>query len=214
MALAKESSPLFGLTPKQVKVESGRVFATDAPGKGMTYAEILKLYSTRVVEARAGAAPGPERGGGDTPVYSMHSFGAHFCEVHVDEELGQVRVARMVGAFGAGKILNSKTARSQFIGGITFGIGMALMEESVVDPNLGRIVTRNLADYHVPVHADINSIEIYTVDEDDKHVNPIGVKGIGEIGIVGAAAAVANAVYHATGKRIRMLPITPDKLVA
>lgn len=143
----------------------------------------------------------------------MHAFGAHFAEVHVDPDLGEVRVTRFVGAFAAGRILNEKTARSQFIGGITWGIGMALTEQTRYDERTGRIMTANLADYLVPVHADVPHIETIVVPEDDPHVNEAGVKGIGEIGIVGVAAAIANAVYHATGKRIRDLPITPEKLL-
>ena len=143
----------------------------------------------------------------------MHSFGAQFVEVRVDDDLGEVRVARVVGAFAAGKILNAKTARSQFIGGIVWGIGMALHEHTVRDARTGRVVTRDLADYHVPVNADVPAIDVIIVDEDDPHVNDVGAKGIGEIGITGVAAAIANAVYHATGKRVRDLPITLDKLL-
>ncbi len=143
----------------------------------------------------------------------MHSFGAQFAEVRVDPDFGTVRVTRFVGAFGAGRIMNLKTARSQMIGGIVMGIGMALLEETVTDNRFGRIVNPNLGEYHVPVNADIPAIEAYFVEETDPHVNVIGAKGVGEIGITGVAAAVANAVYHATGKRIRDLPITPDKLL-
>jgi xanthine dehydrogenase YagR molybdenum-binding subunit len=145
--------------------------------------------------------------------YSMHAFGAQFAEVRVDPDFGQVRVTRFVGAFGTGRVMNMKTARSQIIGGITMGIGMALLEETVTDHRYGRIVNPNLGEYHVPVNADIPAIEAYFVEENDPHVNPIGAKGIGEIGITGVAAAVANAIYHATGKRVRDLPITPDKLL-
>jgi xanthine dehydrogenase YagR molybdenum-binding subunit len=143
----------------------------------------------------------------------MYAFGAQFAEVKVDEDLGQVRVTRMVGAFAAGRILNAKTARSQLMGGMIWGIGMALMENTIVDPVRGRIVNANLAEYHVPVNMDVPDIDVITVDEEDPYVNPAGVKGIGEIGITGAPAAIANAVYHATGKRIRELPITADKLL-
>lgn len=143
----------------------------------------------------------------------MHAFGAQFCEVRVDLDLGEVSVSCFVGAFGSGRILNPKMARSQLSGGIIWGIGMALMEETYMDHNLGRYVNANLGEYHVPINADIPNIEIILVAENDPYVNPIGVKGIGEIGVVGAVAAVANAVYHATGKRIRKLPITPDRLL-
>ena len=145
--------------------------------------------------------------------HSCHSFGADFVEVRVDPELGRVRVSRIVAAFGAGKILNPKTARSQFMGGIVWALGMALQEHTVRDPRTARVVTRDLADYHVPVNADVPAIDILTIDEADPYVNEIGAKGIGEIGITGAAAAIANAVFHATGKRVRDMPITLDKLI-
>jgi xanthine dehydrogenase YagR molybdenum-binding subunit len=131
----------------------------------------------------------------------------------VDADVGQVYVARMVGVFAAGKILNAKTARSQFMGGMVWGISFALHEHSAYDPRLGRIVNNNLAEYHVPVNADVGEIDASWVEEDDRHVSAVGAKGIGEIGITGSAAAVANAIYHATGKRIREAPITPDQLL-
>ncbi len=149
----------------------------------------------------------------DTKEYSMFSFGAQFAEVRVDADLGQVKVSRMVGAFGAGTILNAKTARSQFIGGMIWGISFALLEHTAYDERLGRIVNNNLAEYHVPTNADVGAIDVLWIDEPDHHVSPMGAKGIGEIGITGSAAAIANAIYHATGKRIRDLPITPDKLL-
>ncbi len=144
----------------------------------------------------------------------MHAFGAQFAEVRVDADLGTVRVTRFAGAFAAGRILNAKTARSQYLGGITWGIGMALMEHTRHDTRSGRVMNANLAEYLVPVNADIPAIDVHIVPEADAHVNPVGVKGIGEIGIVGVAAAIANAVYNATGVRVRELPITPDKLIA
>jgi xanthine dehydrogenase YagR molybdenum-binding subunit len=144
----------------------------------------------------------------------MHAFGAQFAVVRVDPDLGTVRVERQVGAFASGRIINAKTARSQYLGGMVFGLGMALLEETRPDERTGRIMNANLGEYLVPVHADIGAMDALIVEEDDPYVNPIGVKGIGEIGIVGAAAAIANAVFHATGKRIRDLPITPPKLLA
>ena len=143
----------------------------------------------------------------------FQSFGAHFCEVKIDPELPLVRVTRWVSVMDCGRVVNLKTGRSQILGGVVMGIGMALEEETVYDTATGLPATRNLADYHVPVHADINSIDVYFVGEPDYAFNPIGARGMGEIGITGAAAAVANAVYHATGKRVRDLPITPDKLL-
>jgi xanthine dehydrogenase YagR molybdenum-binding subunit len=131
----------------------------------------------------------------------------------VDAQLGIIRVARVVSAIAAGRILNPKTARSQIIGGVVWGIGMALHEETLVDHNFGRIMNHDYAGYHVPVNADVPEIEVIFVDEPDRRINPLGVKGVGEIGIVGVAAAIANAVYNATGKRVRDLPITVDKVL-
>lgn len=161
------------------------------------------------VEATADVAPGDE-----TKRFSMHAFGAVFVEVAVDPDLGETRVRRMVGAYGAGRVVNPKIARSQCIGGMIGGIGMALMEHSVVDPRNGRVTNANLAEYAVPVHADAPPVmDVIFVDEHDPHVNPLGVKGLGEIALVGVAPAIANAIFHATGKRVRELPITPDKLL-
>jgi xanthine dehydrogenase YagR molybdenum-binding subunit len=143
----------------------------------------------------------------------MHAFGAQFVEVRVDQDLGLVRVARVVSAFAAGRIINPKTARSQIIGGIVGGLGMGLLEETVWDARNARVVNANFADYHVPVNADVPDLDVFFVDEQDAHVNPLRAKGIAEMALVGVAPAVANAVYHATGKRIRELPITPDKLL-
>ncbi|THA75857.1 xanthine dehydrogenase family protein molybdopterin-binding subunit [Streptomyces sp. A0642] len=145
--------------------------------------------------------------------YARHAFGAHFAEVAVDSRTGEVRVRRMLGVFAAGHILNSRTARSQFIGGMTMGLGMALTEGSTLDTAFGDFAERDLASYHVPACADATGMEAYWIDEDDPHLNPMGSKGIGEIGIVGAAAALGNAVHHATGVRLRTLPLTPDRLL-
>ena len=143
----------------------------------------------------------------------MHAFGAHFVEVRVDSDLGMVRVGRVVTALAAGRIINPKTAHSQAIGGVVGGLGMALLEETVRDERNGRVVNANLADYHVPVNADVPDLDAFFVEERDEHANPLGAKGLAELSLVGVAAAVANAVYHATGKRVRDLPITPDKLL-
>jgi xanthine dehydrogenase YagR molybdenum-binding subunit len=145
--------------------------------------------------------------------FARHAFGAQFAEVEVDADTAEIRVRRMLGVFAAGRIVNPKTARSQFIGGMTMGLGMALMEESVMDEAFGDFVNRDLAQYHVAACADVLDIEAAWIEEDDPHLNPMGSKGIGEIGIVGAAAAVANAVHHATGVRVRDLPITPAALL-
>jgi xanthine dehydrogenase YagR molybdenum-binding subunit len=145
--------------------------------------------------------------------FSPHSFGAHFCEVRYDEELARVRVARFTTVLDVGRILNAKTARSQAIGGVVFGISMALLEATLRDPRNGAIVNDNFADYHIPVNADIPPIDVKFVEEPDYTFNPLGVRGVGEIGIVGVAAAIANAVYHASGVRVRDLPILPEKLL-
>ncbi len=144
--------------------------------------------------------------------YARNTHSAIFAEVKVDEELGVIRVTRVVNAVAGGRILNPKTARSQIMGSVVWGIGMALHEETLIDHNFGRVMNANIAEYHVPVNADVHDIEVIFVDEPDGIINPLGIKGLGEIGIVGVAAAIANAVYHATGKRVRDLPITSDKL--
>ncbi|HEV8184731.1 MAG TPA: molybdopterin cofactor-binding domain-containing protein, partial [Chthoniobacterales bacterium] len=141
------------------------------------------------------------------------SFGAHFCEVRIDPLLPRVQVSRVVSVMNCGRIVTAKPARSQIIGGVVMGIGMALLEETAYDPQTGLPVIRNLADYHVPTNADIPQIDVHFVGEPDFAFSPIGARGMGEIGITGIAAAVANGVYHATGKRVRDLPITPDKLI-
>jgi xanthine dehydrogenase YagR molybdenum-binding subunit len=161
------------------------------------------------IEATADVKPGDA-----SQRFSMHAFGAVFAEVAVDPDLGETRVRRIVGAYGAGRIVNAKTTRSQCIGGMIGGIGMALMEHSVVDARNGRVPNANFAEYAVPVHADAPPVmDVLFVEEHDTHVNPLGVKGVGEIAMVGVAPAITNAIFHATGKRIRELPVTPDKLL-
>ncbi len=145
--------------------------------------------------------------------FSMHAFGAQFAEVRVHVDTGEVRVPRLLGVFAAGRIINPKTARSQLLGGMTMGLSMALHEASVLDPRFGDYVNHDFAEYHIATNADVGTIDVMWIDEEDLHVNPLGAKGIGEIGIVGTAAAIANAVYHATGIRVRELPITLDKLL-
>ncbi len=208
LAIADKASPLSGLAEKDVLTADGRLFSSKDKKKGESYAELLARHKLPHVEGKGDAAPLPEE-----QKYSSHAFGAHFVEVRVDEALGTVRVSRVVTAMGAGRILNAKTARSQISGGVIFGLGMALTEESLRDPRMGRVMTADLGDYHVPVQADVPDIDVHFVEENDPHVNPLGVKGIGEIGTTGVAAAVANAVFHATGKRVRELPITLDKLL-
>jgi len=149
----------------------------------------------------------------DEEKHAFHSFGAQFCEVRFDEELARLRVTRFTGVYDCGRVLNPKTARSQMIGGIIMGLGMALMEETFRDPRSGAIVGNNLADYHVPVNADVPPIDIAFVEHPDLTFNALGARGMGEIGITGVAAAVANAVYHASGRRVRDLPILPERLM-
>jgi xanthine dehydrogenase YagR molybdenum-binding subunit len=201
-------SPLSGLGAEAITIDAGRIFVRVNPRRGELLQQLMARQKDPFIEGFGDAKPGDEKN-----KYSMYAFGAQFAEVRIDAELGQTRVARMVGVFGAGKILNAQTARNQFMGGMIWGLSMALMEDAVYDPRLGRIVNNNFAEYHVPVNMDVAGVEALWVDEVDEHVNPIGVKGIGEIGITGSVAAIANAVYHATGKRIRDLPITLDKLL-
>ena len=144
--------------------------------------------------------------------HAQNTHSAIFAEVKIDEQLGVIRVTRVVNAVAAGRILNTKTAHSQIMGSVVWGIGMALHEETLFDHRFGRIMNANIAEYHVPVNADVHDIRVIFVEEPDTLINPLGIKGLGEIGIVGVAAAIANAVYHATGTRVRDLPITLDKL--
>jgi xanthine dehydrogenase YagR molybdenum-binding subunit len=175
---------------------------------GADLRDVMRRLGQRLeITAKAGPGDAAER-------FSMHAFGAVFAEVSVDAELGEVRVPRIAGAYAAGRIVNPRTARRQVIGGMVMGIGMALMEETVIDPRTGRVITGDLADDHVPVNADVRDLDVTFVAERDRHVNPLGVKGIAEIALVGVAAAIANAVYHATGRRVRELPILGDKVLA
>jgi len=209
LASVAEGSPLQGLPLAELDARDGKVFAARHLTPSITYVELMKLAKKKELRAEVVTEADPKR----DSAFSCHSFGAVFAEVRVDAELGQVQVSRMVGAFGVGKVLNAKTARSQLQGGMIWGIGFALFEHTELDPRNARVMTRDLADYHVPVQTDVPDIEVLFVPEEDPHVNPVGVKGIGEIGITGSAAAVANAIFHATGRRVRDLPITPDKLL-
>ncbi len=209
LAIADARSPLYRLAAEQVVVDGGRLQSATGGGSGETIEALLGRRGGQPIVARGSAKPGDERG-----KYSMHSFGAVFAEVWVDASLGMVRLQRVTGAYGVGNLLNAKTARSQLMGGIVWGAGMALFEETWRDLRDGRVVNGNLAEYHVPVNADIGAVDIAFVPENDPVINPLGIKGIGEIGITGVAAAIANAVYNATGKRVRDLPITLDKLLA
>jgi xanthine dehydrogenase YagR molybdenum-binding subunit len=208
LAVSDPESPLHRARHELVHLEKGFLSVGGDATRRESVRALMERHGGQPVEGRADAKPGDE-----AQRYSMHSFGAVFMEARVDAELGTVRIARALGAYGVGRVLNTKTARSQLIGGITYGMGMALMEQTITDARSGRYLNADLAEYHIPVHADVPPIEIFFVDEQDPHVDPIGAKGIGEIGMTGVAAAIANAVYHATGIRVRDLPITVDKLL-
>ncbi len=208
LAVKGKGGPLNGMSAEQVDAEAGVLVSKQDRTKSDSYEAVLARNGLDQIEEKIDEKEKAER-----KDHSTHAFGAHFIEVKVDPDFGEVRVSRVVSAFAAGKILNRKTARSQFIGGIVWGLGLALHEHTERDPRTSRVVTKDLADYHVPVHADVPDMDIVMVDEVDPYVNEIGAKGVGEIGIVGVGAAIANAVYHATGKRVRSLPITLDKLL-
>jgi xanthine dehydrogenase YagR molybdenum-binding subunit len=208
LASADNRSPLHLAAWEQIDAADGRLFFKDNPARGETYGDILRRQRWPALEF---THKSKTKNGSDK--FSTRAFGAHFIEVRVDPDLGLVRVARVTSVFGAGRIINPKTARSQAIGGIVGGIGMAMLEETVRDERNARVINANLADYHVPVNGDIPDLDVVFLDEHDPHVNPIGAKGIAELCLVGVAAAVGNAVYHATGRRIRDLPITPEKLL-
>jgi xanthine dehydrogenase YagR molybdenum-binding subunit len=164
--------------------------------------------TNEVIEATAHTEEGEEK-----EKYATRSFGAVFCEVRVDEDLGRISVPRIVAGYSVGRLMNAKLARSQLIGGLVWGVSMALLEETHIDPRDGRIVNANLAEYHVPVNADIGTIDVFFCDENDTRFNPVGARGIGEIGITGIPGAIANAVFHATGRRVRKLPILLDDVM-
>ncbi|AHG89185.1 aldehyde oxidase and xanthine dehydrogenase molybdopterin binding protein [Gemmatirosa kalamazoonensis] len=207
LAVTDPASPLSGAAEGDVVARDGRLSLASDASRGESYEALMARQSGRVVEVTTSTRAGPE-----AQQYAMHSFGAVFAEVHVDEDLGTIRVPRVVTAHGVGRIVNPQTARSQIVGGVVWGVGMALLEETLVDPRTGRYLNADLAEYHVPVNADIGTIDTIFVDENDPHVSAIGAKGAGEIGITGVAAAIANAVHHATGVRVRDLPITLDKI--
>ncbi|MCJ2012300.1 xanthine dehydrogenase family protein molybdopterin-binding subunit [Methylobacterium sp. J-076] len=208
LARQMEASPLANVDFERVVFADGRIAVADDPSRSVSLVEAMRAGGMDRIEAVESATPDKDF----NSAYEAYTHSAVFVEVKIDEELGQVRLTRVVSAIAAGKILNPKTARSQILGGVVMGIGSALEEESMMDHRLGRFMNHNLGEYHVPVNADIYDIDVIFVDEEDK-ANPLGVKGLGEIGIVGTAAAIANAVFHATGKRMRHLPITVDKLL-
>jgi len=207
LRVAKErpNSPLADVAPGDVTLADGKLVSKRDASRAVSIADAMRHGGVDRIEREKTTTPAEDA----ARAHNAHS--AIFAEVHVDEQLGVIRVTRVVSAVAAGRILNTKTASSQILGSVVWGIGMALHEETLIDQRFGRIMNANIADYHVPVNADVHDIRVIFVEEPDDS-NPLGVKGLGEIGIVGVAAAIANAVYHATGKRVRDLPITLDKL--
>ena len=209
MATADPKSPLYGAGNAGVIARDGRLVRRDDEARGETYAEIM---------ARAGVAEivGEGKSGADPAMqaqYAMHAHGAVFAEVKVDPDLGMVRTTRLVGAFAAGRIINPRLVESQYFGGMIWGISFALHEEALVDRRTGRVMNANLGEYLVPVNADVPAMQAILVEERDPFVNPLGVKGVGEIGVTGTAGAIANAVWHATGVRVRKFPIRVEALI-
>jgi xanthine dehydrogenase YagR molybdenum-binding subunit len=207
LRLAKQTpnSPLANVVPRDVALADGKLVSKADPSRSVSIADAMRHGAVERIEQEKTTSPSE-----DARAHNTHS--AIFVEVKIDEQIGVIRVTRVVSAVAAGRILNTKTASSQILGSVVGGIGMALHEETLIDHRFGRIMNANIAEYHVPVNADTHDIKIIFVDEPDDS-NPLGVKGVGEVGIVGVAAAIANAVYHATGKRVRDLPITLDKLM-
>lgn len=209
LARALPDSPLADAKLEDVVFADGVLRRKGEPGRALALIDVMRRGGVPSLEEEATAIPDAA----EQRKYTSNAHSAVFVEVSVDEAIGRVSVERVVIAVAAGRILNPKTARSQVLGGVVWGLGMALTEETKIDHRLGRVVNHNLGEYHVPVHADVPNIDVVFVEEHDAVVNPLGVKGLGEIGIVGVAAAIANAVFHATGRRVRELPITLDKLL-
>jgi xanthine dehydrogenase YagR molybdenum-binding subunit len=210
LATTDERSPLFGAGNAGVVARGGRLFRRDDETRSESYADILGRAGLAEIEARGNGAADPAA----QSIYAMHAHGAVFAEVKVDPDLGQIRVTRLVGAFAAGRVINPLLVHSQLFGGMIWGVSFALHEQAVMDRRSGRMLNADLAEYHVPVNADVPSLDVLTIDEHDPHVNALGIKGVGEIGVTGSAGAVANAVWHATGIRVRRFPIRIDDLVA
>lgn len=206
IALADPVSPLFGGPAEQIVFQNGVIAIANRSER------LADLIGRNRPEGLT--AEGEIRPAADARNWSQHTYGAHFCEVGVDTVTGEVRTRRMLGVFAAGRILNRKTARSQLTGGMIWGVASALTEGNAVDPRFGSLISQDLASYLVPVQADIGEVEAIMLDEVDDKANPLGIKGVGELGIAGAGAAVANAIYNACGARVRDYPITPDKLLA
>ncbi|MFC3125579.1 xanthine dehydrogenase family protein molybdopterin-binding subunit [Pseudoroseomonas globiformis] len=204
LAMADERSPLFGANNAGVVAREGRLHRRDDESRSESYADILDRAGLAEIEGRGTGAPDPAT----QEAYAKHAHGAVFAEVKVDPELGQIRVSRLVGAFAAGRIINPRMVRSQFYGGMIWGLSFALLEKAEMDARHGRIMNANLGEYHVPVNADVPEMDAILVEEHDPHVNALGIKGVGEMAITGSAGAIVNAVWHATGVRVRRFPVT------
>jgi xanthine dehydrogenase YagR molybdenum-binding subunit len=207
LAKAMPGSPLAEVDAADVILVDGTIAGNGGQSRAVSIADAMRHGKLERIEKQKLNHFAEDKS------HARNTHSAVFAEVKVDEQLGVIRVTRVVSAIAAGRILNTKTGRSQIMGGIVWGIGMALHEETVMDHRFGRIMNPNIAEYHIPVNADVHDIDVIFVEERDDRINRLGVKGLGEIGIVGVPAAIANAVYHATGKRIRRFPITLDKLL-
>jgi xanthine dehydrogenase YagR molybdenum-binding subunit len=209
LATGNQASPLFGAGNAGVVARGGRLHRRDDETRSESFGDILNRAGLSEIEGSGSSAADQAA----QSAYAMHAHGAVFAEVKVDPDFGQIRVTRMIGAFAAGTIINPRMVQSQYYGGMIWGLSFALHEHAVTDLRSGRIMNANLAEYHIPVNADVPSIEAILVEERDEHVNALGIKGVGEIGITGSAGAIANAVWHATGIRVRKFPITLDQLI-
>ncbi len=209
LGIAQSASPLFGLKAGDMLAKGGRLVSNSNPAKSDSFAEIIERGGGKPVEANGSAEPAEDR-----DAYTSQSWGAVFAEVAVDQDSHMVQVRRVVATYDIGTLLNDKTGINQLQGGIVWGIGFALHEEAMIDPVYGRTVNESLAEYHVPVNLDVGTLDVTVLNIADTKFNSLGARGIGEIGITGAAAAVANAIYNATGKRVRDYPITPSKLMS
>ena len=211
--LRAQVAQMAAIDPRFANVSPGDIkltgYVVSSPGLQVSLQDLMQRAGTDHLEAEVQAKPG-----GEYHNHSPHAFGAQFVEVRVDPDFGTIRVSRVVSAFDVGRLLNAKTGRSQLLGGIVFGIGMALQEETLIDRASGRIANSNIADYHVPVNADVPNIEVIAIDAPDLATGALGAKGIGELPMVGVAPAIGNAVFHATGKRVRRLPIRVEDVLA
>jgi xanthine dehydrogenase YagR molybdenum-binding subunit len=208
LSIADSGSPLHGLKTLDIDAKGGKLFNKNNPSQMDSLTDLIARNGNKPVEAMGSAEPGESK-----TSMSAHSWGAVFAEVAVDKDTHMVKVRRVVATYDIGTLLNDKTGINQLMGGIVWGVSFATHEEAHIDPVYGRTVNENLAEYHVPVNADIETVDVTVLNIPDMNVAPTGARGIGEIGITGAAAAVANAIYNATGKRVREYPITPDKIM-